>query len=60
MMRKNKEGAVYTWNEVVKKIKETDNEKAYIAAVKILGELYFEFKDHYHALKQFHEVKYRC
>jgi tetratricopeptide (TPR) repeat protein len=60
MLRKDKDGAVYTWNEVVEKITKTGNEKAIIGAIKIMAELYFEFKDIPKALECYHKVKYKC
>jgi len=57
MHRRDKEGAVYTWKKVLKKINKPGNERAIIGATKILAELYFEFKDTANALEQYKALK---
>ena len=57
MHRRDKEGAVYTWKKVIKKIHKPGNESAIIGATKILAELYFEFKDMENALEQYKSLK---
>ena len=59
MHRRDKEGAVYTWKKVVKKIDQPGNERFMIGAIKILAELYFEFKDTANALEQYKSLKSR-